>query len=59
MTRKEKWQELNPEDDVDSAPYCPYYDMGIKRGTCYDDTVEDISCEECINKEYDESEVAK
>ena len=56
MTRKEKWKELNPGKKFSSVFHCPYWDMGIESRLCYH---EEITCEECWNKEYDESEVAK
>lgn len=56
MTRKEKWKELNPGKKFSSNFHCPYRDMGIESRLCYH---EEITCEECWNKEYDEREVAK
>lgn len=57
MTRKEKWEELNPDLIDDYLLYCPYYDLNIRKNICHDDKV--ISCEECWNREYNENEVAK
>lgn len=56
MTRKEKWQELNPGKEFSSVLYCPYWDMEIGKRLCYH---ENITCEECWSKEFREEEVAK
>lgn len=54
MTRKEKWKELNPDKEFDLVLLCPYWDLGIENARH-----EHLTCEECWNKEYNESEVAK
>ena len=57
MTRKEKWEELNPDLVDDYLLYCPYHDLNIRKNICHDDKV--ISCEECWNREYNESDIKK
>lgn len=57
MTRKEKWEELNPDLVDDYLLYCPYHDLNIRKNICHDDKV--ISCEECWNRGYNESDIKK
>lgn len=54
MTRKDKWYELNPELGFLSTKFCPYPDGIRSNKDCVKNP--EITCEECWEKEYDDTE---